>query len=185
MCKSKKPCTKCQNKANRMGAVGRTKKKGGKKRITRRRRSRVSGVGDVFNIEELALIGAGALASKMLVNPLSNAIFTKSNPPKYFPIVAKAALSLGLSQLKMKETDSMAKGAALAAVIELAETYLPSVFKKNPIKADPNMAGYGDELGDNVELNLDDVSGYGDTLAGYGDDSLAGYGDDSLAGSAF
>jgi hypothetical protein len=163
-----------------MAAVGRTKKKSGKKRITRRRRSRVSGVGDVFNIEELALIGAGALGSKLLVNPVLKAIFPKNDAPKYSPIIVKGLLSFGLSQLKMKETDSMAKGAALAAVLELAEVYAPNVFAPK-LKGD-KVEGYGDELGDNVELNLDDVSGYGDTLAGYGDDSLAGYGDDSLAG---
>ena len=162
-------------------AVGKTKKRGAKKRVTRRRRSRVSGVGDVFNIEELALIGAGALGSKLVVNPVLKAIFPKNDAPKYSPIIVKAALAFGLTQLKMKEADSMAKGAALAAILELAEVYAPSVFA--PKLKGAVVEGYGDELGDNVELSLDDINGYGDdSLAGYGDDSMAGYGEESLAG---
>ena len=191
MCKSKKPCTKCQSKANRMAAVGKVKRrKAGAKKRTTRRRSRVSGLGGTFDIQELALIAAGALVSKMLVNPLGKAIFkekAESKRPKYFPLMLKGGLAYGLTLLKMKEADQMAKGAALAMLLEGAEMFAPTIFKP-AIKGD---IGGDDDMVNGVELSLDDINGYGDdymsgyeddSLAGYGDDSLAGYGDESLAG---
>ena len=178
-------CKRCKN-SSKMAAVGKVKKRksAATKRRTTRRRSRVSGMGDVFNIEELALVAAGALAAKMLVNPLGKVIFKgkeESERPKYFPLIMKVALAFGLTKLDMKEADDMAKGAALAAVLEGAEMFAPTIFKPQ-IKG--SVDGYDDDyLADNVELNLSDINGYGDddmALAGYGDDdmALAGYGDD-------
>ena len=182
-------CKRCKN-SSKMAGIGKAKKRKSatKRRTTTRRRgrSRVSGVSNVFNIEELALIAAGALGSKMLVNPLGKAIFkgkAESERPKYFPLILKAGLSFGLSKLNMREADSLAKGAALAALLEAAEIFAPTIFAPK-IKADVN--GYDDDyLADNVELNLDDINGYGDDdVSGYGEESLAGYGyESSVAGS--
>jgi hypothetical protein len=182
MCKEKKACTKCQNKSKSMGAVGKVKRRkaSGTKKRTMRRRSRVSGLGGTFDIEELALIAAGALGAKMLVNPLGKAIFrgkAESERPKYFPLIAKGALAYGLTMLKMKQADQMAKGAALSALLEGAEMLAPTIFAPK-LKADVN--GYDDDIVNGVELNLDDINGYGDDdINGYGEDNaVAGYGDD-------
>jgi hypothetical protein len=180
MCKENKACTKCQNKSNRMAGKAKKRKATPKTRVTRRRRSRVSGLGSDFNIEELALIAAGALGAKMLINPLGKAIFPKNDPPKYYPLLAKAALALGLTKVGMPQAKSLAKGVALSALLEAAETFMPKIFAP---KLKAAVEGY-DELAGGVELSLEDINGYGDeSLAGYGDEeSMAGYGEESLAG---
>lgn len=92
----------------------------------RNKKGRVGAVSD-WDINELAVMGAGGLISKALVNPLSKAIW-KNSKPKYTPLIIKAGLAFAMSMIEDKTAQTAAKGAAVATLLEAGDILLPKVF---------------------------------------------------------
>ena len=117
---------------------------------------------DGWNFEELAIMGAGGLAAKALVNPLSKAMLSGGKYPKlerWFPLVVKGGLAVGLNLINDPMAKTAAKGAVVAMLMEAGETLAPAVFSK--IKG---IYGWDDDVIAAVEIDLSDINinGYDD-----------------------
>ena len=139
-----------------------------------------------FDFEDIAVMAAGGLAVKALVNPLAKIVFGKSDKegkarPKYSPILLKAGLTIGLNMINDPMAKTAAKGAAVAMLMEAADILMPKVF--NPTRNE--IKGYDDDEVGAIELNLDDVN-IGDTddnsfdIGEVGDSAVLGHYSDVL-----
>jgi hypothetical protein len=122
---------------------------------------------------EAAYITAGAVGSKILVNPLMKALFKSET--KYSPAICKGITAVGLWLLDEDWSKAAAKGAAGVAVVEWLDAYNPDIFKaskflgkgksdsSNPpvVRPQGQLAPGGSEMygiGGSVILDLDNYS---------------------------
>lgn len=97
--------------------------------------NKISGMKNMggFKTETLLYVGAGAIASKAITNPLLKALKLEADPTetgikKYAPIGVKLALGYFGLQQKNPMIRQMALGAIAAGLLEGAEVFAPSVF---------------------------------------------------------
>ena len=117
---------------------------------------------DGWNFEELAIMGAGGLAAKAVVNPLSKAVLSDGKYPKlarWFPLVVKGGLAVGLNMINDPMAKLAAKGAVVAMLMEAGDTFAPAVFKPQAIRG---IYGWDDDVISAVEIDLSDINGYDD-----------------------
>ena len=122
---------------------------------------------DGINFEELAVMGGGGLAAKALVNPLSKAVLGDGKYPKlakWFPLIVKTGLALGLNMIPDPMAKTAAKGAAVATLMELGDTFAPAVFKPQAING-----VWSDDVIAAVEIDLADIN-----IHGYDEDAEVG-----------
>jgi hypothetical protein len=122
---------------------------------------------DKAEMVEGAWIAAGAVGSKIAVNPLVKAIFG-DNKTKNSPGIAKLLIAAGLWYADTKESRAMAKGAAAVGLLDLLDKNYPKIFqsfmpdgnaapKENP--ALPQGKSLGSVEG-SVILDLDSIEGF-------------------------
>jgi hypothetical protein len=124
-----------------------------------------------FKTETLLYIGAGAIASKALTNPLLKALKLEADPTetgikKYAPIAVKLVAGYFGLQQKNPMIKNMALGAIAAGLLEGAETFAPSVFA--PKLAAPQNLIRVNGIGAPVQVldmgtSMDRMAGYEDT----------------------
>jgi hypothetical protein len=156
-------------------------------------KKRVQGVGSTFGgieSESLLFLGAGAIGSMALTNPLENAIYKGQPAPNWFSPLLK--FGMGYAAHAYTDDDKMhavGVGAIAVGFIELAKAYFPSILGRagvpgglsrksgkfvndaifdkegNPVTgADYYEESVGD-IGNVIDLNdpkWDTVSGYND-----------------------
>ncbi|MEN9611214.1 MAG: hypothetical protein RLZZ628_2028 [Bacteroidota bacterium] len=123
---------------------------------------------DKKELVEGAWIAAGAVGSKMLVNPLVKAIFG-AKETKNSPGIVKLGIAAALWYADTDESRAMAKGAGAVGILDLLDKNYPTIFqgflpKGNAAPADnpglPAPAATNGIRG-GVILDLDHVQGHG------------------------
>jgi hypothetical protein len=149
-------------------------KKGGRRpgKARRRGRSRVGALGGV-QLETLAGVAAGAVASKAL-NGVTAKIDFVQNKPIVLPIVKGGLGYLMLAYSKNPFVQNMGLGFVAEGALQGLEVAAPQVFKK--------LVGDGVGHVGSTLIDLDDIGGYSDSMDV--DHGVAGVYDDNMVGGA-
>jgi hypothetical protein len=122
---------------------------------------------DKAELEEAAWIAAGAVGSKIVVNPIAKAIFGEGKSD-YAPGMTKLLISAVLWYADTKETRAMAKGAAAVGVLDILDKKYPKIFQQfMPSKGNaapagnPSLPAATSGINGGVILDLDNVQGVG------------------------
>jgi hypothetical protein len=126
---------------------------------------------DKAELEEAAWIAAGAVGSKMVVNPLVKAIFG-NNHTINSPGIAKLLIAGALWYADTKESRAMAKGAGAIGLIDLLDKNYPKIFqaflpKGNAAPSNPSLPASASApaaasgIYGGVVLDLDNIEGIG------------------------
>jgi hypothetical protein len=94
---------------------------------------------DRKEVIEAAYIVGGAVASKILVNPLMKALFKSQT--KYSPAICKGITAIGLWLLDEEWSKGAAKGAAGVGVVEFLDAYNPDIFKASKFLGNGSKSG--------------------------------------------
>jgi hypothetical protein len=129
---------------------------------------KIKGVGATrggIDTEAMLFLGAGAIGSMALTNPLESALYKDKPVPKWFSPAAKFAMAYAAFEYTDDEkVQAAGVGAAAAGFIELAKAYFPTVLGRKIPGANlvqPTVEGIGEVI-DLNDPKWDIVSGYDD-----------------------